>query len=169
MKTLSILIALCLFGMASPAMATYYGCTYRYYVTYHFSGFAYNKEVESVKVHTGVVQQKGMENSYWGSIKDLEMEKKGDHFYVKTELIGQQGGGDGNPNLVNLGPVVQYFVQFKDQTTLITPIWGILMNYSYNKFAVEEQVTQAIEKFNQVQDAKDTSGFRVGSGSGWCY
>ncbi|MEI8346308.1 MAG: hypothetical protein WCG27_02495, partial [Pseudomonadota bacterium] len=136
---------------------------------YHFTTVAYNKEVESVRAHIGVVQQKGTDKPYWDSVKDLDLERKNGHFYAKGELVGSQGGGSGEPPLANLGPVVQYFVKFKDGSTLISETWGIFMDRSFNRFASTDEVDIAVDAFQKSNDASKTSGFRIGQGSGWCY
>ena len=131
---------LCLFffTLSATAEATSWKSDIVYFVRAHYSTKAYGKEVQSVMVHTGVLEQDGPawrgagEVLYWADSKDIFLQKRGDHFSGQFQLMASSS---------KFGPfvkypVIQYWVTFADGTRNISEVYPI---------AVERELTVSHE------------------------
>lgn len=141
--------------LAVAAKATNWGESRTYYVKFHFTQVAWGKEIVGVYAHTGVLMKKPYSGSggyYWESVKHVKLEKNNDHFYAK-ELLGASTGKEG-PSII--GPVVQYWVYFKDGSNLVTRENGISSG-AYESFEAGPKANEASERLKkQFEEVKDT-------------
>jgi hypothetical protein len=107
-------------SFASAANASTIGSNVYFAVDLHYSSQAYSKSVDSVMAHVGVLTQhpsfSGRENT-WQNVKDVSLSAGQNGFTARTALRGQ--GSDGSYK-VQLDPIVVYFVNFKDGSSLIS-------------------------------------------------
>jgi hypothetical protein len=118
--TLVSTLAAALFALIPSAHATSETGTYAYFVHYNFSEVAFGKRVASVVVHTAVLRGpdecRGAFETYWENIQDVQMTTSNGNFTATAKV--QSSVGECQPS--QLGPIVQYWVNFKDGTQLIT-------------------------------------------------
>jgi hypothetical protein len=165
---LSSLVKLFLVGISfysSASLATWAGCASTYYVAASFPAFFQGKEVMNVHVHAGV--QEATETfgnqpakTYWDPFSIInfqEMTKVGDHFFTKYKTNGQRGGGSGGPRIENQGPVIQYWVEFKDAPgqSFIDEVRAVPVS-AYYGYSQPEAQQKAIEEFNKLTNAFTT-------------
>jgi len=95
-----------------------------FWVVYEFSQIAFDKEVASVYAHTGVLRDGGDTCGFavepkagsWDNVQHFKMTKVGDHFFAKGRLDSHTG----QCQVAVKGPMVQYWVYFSDETTMLT-------------------------------------------------
>jgi hypothetical protein len=134
-----------------------------YFALFHFDAVAWGKAVRSVKVHTGVLEQAAFSDSgngqYWADVQDILMVKVGDHFFAKAKLDGfSQSHNDSN-----LGPVVQYFVEFEDGTSMITNAVKISISgrEDFSYVAPEDRMDKAESDFDSATDVDSTKAVQI--------
>lgn len=100
----------------------------RCFQQFHFSKFAFGKEVKSVKVHTGALMKQTVhsrDQEMWTNIQDIQMQSTEFGFFAKA-MFDASTYFNYNRNaqfLVNLeAPVVQYWIEFMDDSTLISEV-----------------------------------------------
>ncbi len=122
----SWLLALTLLGMSNFGYATSWHGRKVYLIQAHYSAEAFGKEVASVMVHSGVSvkeQNWGLssDKTYWVDVQDHQLTRYDRHFQSTFLLHAQDGKF--MPSI--LGPVVQYWVTFKDGSSLISDAYAI--------------------------------------------
>src|SRR4051812_41460987 len=110
------LLTLSLALASVPAFATHYSGNRTYFTQYDFSAQAFGKQVKSVIVHTGVLERGCSGESYWSDVKNVPMERHGNHFNARAMVTGATDSGCTSAN----GAIAQYWVTFEDGSTLIT-------------------------------------------------
>ena len=109
-------------GVNFSASATTWSQSQSIFVRYHFSGFAYSKQVREVYVHAGVQRYPSHcmsgQSAYWDRVRHIKMESMNGHFFAKAQFAEYTGECQAAIG----GPVVQYWVYFTDGTSLVTEV-----------------------------------------------
>ncbi len=113
-----------------------------YFVKYHYSAEAYQKPVSEVMVHTGILCQSWLDEGkeYWTQVNDLILQKHEDHFGGALYL---QGSSAKYRDYCEQ-PVVQYWVNFADGSSLVSPVYPVICDDS---IAVDFSQAQAGEVY----------------------
>ncbi len=113
--------------LSSHSFATSWKSDIVYFVRAHYSAVAFGKPVQSVMVHTGVLEQDGpgwmgaREIFYWTDSKDIFLQQKGDHF--AGQYLLEASSSKFGPFVKY--PVVQYWITFTDGTRTISDVYPI--------------------------------------------
>jgi hypothetical protein len=93
-----------------------------YFVKIHYSQEAFGKRVERVMAHSGILCQDWLYNTfYWEDVRDLNLNRVGDHFYAGNIWKGHSSKF--GPYCET--PVVQYWVSLADGSTHISPVYDM--------------------------------------------
>jgi hypothetical protein len=115
--TFALTLALSLFAPA--AHATTFETSSTYYARVHFTSTAFGKPVAGVFAHIGVFTERADVRgggTFWNNVQHVQMDRVGDHFEAKIEISGDGG----YESQTVKGPIIQYWVYFKDGTMKVT-------------------------------------------------
>jgi hypothetical protein len=122
-----LLLALTVMSQAAQIQATTWRSEFECFVKLHYTQLAYGKTVSQVMAHIGVEQLKGATwmgataETEWANVQDVRLKREGQAFLGQAVLKGETG---------KFGPyfkdfVVQYWVNFEDGTSFISPVYPI--------------------------------------------
>lgn len=146
------------------AFATHYSGAQTYYVQYYFTLEASGKKIQSVIVHTGVLQTSCRGGNYWNNVQDVQMNRHEDHFNARLILLGQIDSGCDNAK----APIVQYWITFEDGSKMITseeiiPVQDLGHFEDGDPMALDAKV-KAKQTLETAPDANQTEAFSIATG-----
>lgn len=135
-----LLFALTVLSHGAQIQATTWRSEFECFVKLHYTQVAYGKTVSHVMAHIGVEQLKGAvwtgasSESEWTNVQDIPLKKQGTAFLGQAVLKGETG---------KVGPyfkdfVVQYWVNFEDGTSTISPVYPIAVQSSQSTYTWED-------------------------------
>lgn len=136
---------------------------HNYMVVFHHTGLAFDRPVDAVYAHTGVVMQDPDRlggGSYWVDVRHVPMTRQGDHFFARQKLQAWSQPGGATPR----GVAVQYWVHFQDgslQRSRDLPV--SLDRHVYRSWgpSYSGALAGAQHEFERRQDAARTGGTEI--------
>ena len=123
-RALPLGLFLAVIAVAVPAGATSFHEDFTYYVRYHFNATAWDKPVAAVYVHTGVLVQASVPRGgqyFWEAVQHFPLALKDGHFFGKAMLRAYSA----YEYQYVQGPRVQYWVYFRDGSSIVTEAYAI--------------------------------------------
>ncbi len=140
-----LLIAWTVLSHAAQTYATTWRSEFECFVKIHFTQVAYGKNVSQVMAHIGVEQWRspswmgGKAETEWANVQDVPLKLQANAFLGQAVLKGESGKF--GPYLKNFA--VQYWVNFQDGSSTITPIYPIPVENS--------QMTNSWEDYEKIR------------------
>jgi hypothetical protein len=135
-----LLIALTILSHAAQIQATTWHSEFECFVKLHYTQLAFGKTVSHVMAHIGVEQVKGAAwmgstpETEWANVQDVQLKSEANAFLGQAVLKGESG---------KIGPyfknfVVQYWVNFEDGNSFISPVYPIPVRSSQLTYSWED-------------------------------